>query len=97
MTRQPEKPHQALRAGLDQGLERTARAENVLQVAPGTEVMQLPEIEMGRPQARPRCLRTYVFSLQVRGPNTGAIREAEACQPPTCPWTTYQQPMKKEG
>src|SRR5205085_1103364 len=51
MPRYPEKPHQALRTGLDQGLERTARAENALQIAPGTEVMQLPEIEVGRPHA----------------------------------------------
>jgi len=51
MTGQPEKPHQTLRSGLHQGLERTARTENALEVAAGAEIMQLPEIEVGRPHA----------------------------------------------
>ena len=64
MTRHPEKPHQALRPGLHQGLERPARAKNALQVAPGTEVMQLPEIELGCPQARPEMPEDIRVPLQ---------------------------------
>jgi len=51
MPRHPEKPHQALRPGLHQGFERTTWTENAVQVTLGPEVMQLPEIEVGRPQA----------------------------------------------
>jgi hypothetical protein len=51
MAGQPEKPYETFRTGLDQGLERTTLAENALQVAPGAEVMQLPEIKVRGPQA----------------------------------------------
>jgi hypothetical protein len=51
MAGQPEKPYETIRTGLDQGLERTTFAKNALQIAPGAEVMQLPEIKVRGPQA----------------------------------------------